>query len=436
MKPRLTVTRAVRIASLVLAPVAATAGTLDAASDRFLQAATPVLVGLWLVMAVALVARLAVESQRPLPAGRRWPWDHLDILTPAGATLLWTAALSLTAAALTGWASLSWIGALGLATVCAVATWTALFAAGPRPWRTAQITRAIVPEIAIEGDALREELRLRGVRIPAGMRLFATGRTAPHGAITRYAVGAEAAGAELRLESELGGAIRGEHRAPAMTLWLGDTLGLTRTPAIQRGEAAFTVLPRPADVSGARGLLGEGGDDALPRQVLHRPTEGTFRIRDYVPGDDARRIHWVRSQNADRLIMRLPDEVPPEDPAVRLVLDTELGSTGELGAVDELSCRAPAQLLDAMVHVWLGIARSLTASGTRVTLVAAARQAARLAGPVAGPIRRVERQMIVNAPREALRLGARVAWQTELPLTQLLAAGGERQVVVSCRPRT
>ncbi|HEY0195849.1 MAG TPA: DUF58 domain-containing protein, partial [Kofleriaceae bacterium] len=191
-------------------------------------------------------------------------------------------------------------------------------------------------------------------------------------------------------------------------------------------------------------LLGEGGDDALPRQVLHRPTEGTFRIRDYVPGDDARRIHWVRSQNADRLIMRLPDELPPEDPAVRLVLDTELGSTGGLGSVDELSCRAPAQLLDAMVHVWLGIARSLTASGTRVTLVAAARQAGPSAGPLAGPsagpsadpIRRVERQIIATAPREALRLGARVAWQTELPLTQLLAAGGERQVVVSCRPRT
>jgi hypothetical protein len=128
----------------------------------------------------------------------------------------------------------------------------------------------------------------------------------------------------------------------------------------------------------------------------------------------------VRSLQANQLVMRLPDEVPPAEPALRLVLDCELAG------IDDLSCRAPHQLLDALVHIWLGIARALVASGTRVTLVAAARTGDRIAA--------VERPMRARSPREGLRLGARVAWQTEVPLQALLAPG-VKQVVVSARPR-
>jgi uncharacterized protein (DUF58 family) len=422
-------TRALRVSTLVLAPVAATAGSLYAKDDKLITTAAPVLVVMWMIMASTILLRLLHETRRraAVPDGRRWPWDHFDVLTATGATTMWTSAVALTIASLTGWASVSLLGVLGLGAMYVVATWTAIIAGGAAPWQHAKITRTIVPEIAVEGDSLREEIRLSGVRIPYGMRLFATGRTTRHGVITRYAVGAEASGVELKLESDLGGAVRGEHQAPAMTLWLGDTLGLTRTPIVRRGTAAFTVLPRPGVVDGARGLLGHGGDDAMSRPTLRQPTEGSFRIRDYVPGDDSRRIHWVRSLQADRLIMRLPDEVPPADPAVRVVLDTELGELGELTGIDDLTCRAPHQLLDALVHVWLGIGNSLMASGTRVTLVAAAHQGDRIAA--------VERKMIARAPREVLKLGARVAWQAQVPLAALLARSPERQVVVSCRPR-
>ncbi|HEU4728240.1 MAG TPA: DUF58 domain-containing protein, partial [Kofleriaceae bacterium] len=246
-----------------------------------------------------------------------------------------------------------------------------------------------------------------------------------HGAITRYALGAEAGRAEVKLESDLGPAVRGEHHAPALRLWLGDTLGLTRTPVIERAAAAFTVLPRPGVVDGARALLGAGGDDAMSRPAQHQPTDGTFRIREYVPGDDTRRIHWVRSLQANQLVVRLPDEVPPAEPAARLVLDTELGRT------EILSCRAPHQLLDALVDIWLGIARSLAEGGVRVTLVAAARTGDRPDDPIVA----VERPMIARSPRGALRLGARIAWQPQVPLASLLVTGAARQLVVSARPR-
>jgi uncharacterized protein (DUF58 family) len=438
--------RAVRIATLVLAPLAATAAMERARDARFLHTAVPVLVISWITLALAVVVRLAVETRRRGPGARPRPWDHLDVLTATGASMLWAGAGALAIAGITGWASLSVIGALGLGTVYLVALWTQLAAAGGAAWRDATIARAILPATSVEGDSLREEIRLAGVRIPAGMRLFVTGQTTPHGVTTRYAIGAEAGRAEVKLESDLGPAVRGEHRAPALKLWLGDTLGLTRTPVIERGVAAFTVLPRPGAVDGARALLGAGGDDAMSRPTQHQPTDGTFRIREYVPGDDTRRIHWVRSLQTNQLVMRLPDEVPPAEPAVRLVLDTELGAT------ELLSCRAPHQLLDALVHIWLGIARALAAEGVRVTLVAAARNGrdpnGRLTGDLngeptgepAGDSRRarltaVERPMIARSPREALRLGARVAWQAEVPLASLLVTGPARQLVVSSRPR-
>jgi uncharacterized protein (DUF58 family) len=190
---------------------------------------------------------------------------------------------------------------------------------------------------------------------------------------------------------------------------------------IQRGEARFSVLPRPVTVTGARTLLGPGGDDAISVPTQRQPTEGTFRIREYAPGDDTRRIHWVRSLQTQQLVVRLPDEIPPADPVVRLILDNELRGT------EALTCDAQHQLLDALVRVWLGVGRALSETGTRVVLVTAAAQG--------GGLATVERPMIARAPREAVRLGGRVTWQGEVALSSMLARDPVRQLVVSCRPR-
>lgn len=407
-----------RIATLVCAPwIAMIAGSLGA-RDPFFTVAVPILAVLWLAMVVAVTTRATRhESRAEL-------WEGVDVLTATGAATLWSSTAALVLATATGWASLAVLGVLGLGAVEVAGTWTALVAGGDRPWRDALIRRAITPEIAIEGDPLREEITLAGVRIPAGTRLFVVGWTTWHGAVTRYVVGADAGRAEIKLTAELGGARRGEHRAPLLRLWFADTLGLTRTQVTYRGSADFVVLPKPALVDGARGLLATGGDDRAA-EPARQPTEGVFRIRDYVPGDDTRRIHWVRSVQADKLIMRLPDETPPAAPAVRLVLDNELNPAYAY------LCRAPNELLDALVDVWLGVASALTAAGTRVTLVAAAAPAAH--GEQVEPIERV---VHAGAPREALRLGARVGWQNQVALTRLLARGPGRSLVVSARIRT
>jgi uncharacterized protein (DUF58 family) len=415
--------KGLRMATLVFAPLLAALSMTAVPNAPWVGTAMPVLLTLWFIMHGALTARVIYEGYRPREDSPdiRTAWDHFDVLTATGASMMWMSVVALFAASVTGWASLSVVGMLGLGAVHLTVLWTAFAAGGDAPWRRAAIARAILPELAIEGDALREEVRITGVVIPAGMRLFATGWTTLHGATTRYAVGADASRAELRLESDLGAATRGEHRAPPLTLWLGDVLGLTRTPAVHRGEARFLVLPRQAVVRGVHQALGAGGDDAISRPARQQPSDGTFRIRAYVPGDDMRRIHWVRSLQINSLVVRLPDEIPHADPDVRLVLDNELRGT------DSLTCRAPHDLLDTLVRVWLGIARTLAEAGSRVTLVAAVDHA--------GAITALERPMIARSPAEALRLGGRVAWQGELPLTTLLTDHPTKQVIVSSRPR-
>jgi uncharacterized protein (DUF58 family) len=382
-------------------------------TNAMIYTAGQILLGMWITTIGALLV-LALDARRSGVS----VWQRIDVLTSSGAAMMVSGASALYLAWAIGWASLSVIGVLGVGAVYLAVIWTALVASSSAPWRHAKIERSIIPERSTEGEPLREEIRLTNVSIAPGMRLFISGRAMRHGALSRYSVDARASGADLRLESELGPAQRGEHHAPPLELWLGDIFGLTRTAAIHRAEAHFTVLPRPIAVENAQHLLADGGDapTSVPAHAI--PTEGSFRIREYVDGDDTRRIHWLRSLQQNRLIVRLPDEIPPADPAVRLVLDNELAGT------ETLACRAPAEMLDALVGLWLGIGKALADRGTRVTLVAAVGDSVK------------ERTLVARSPRaQAILLGAQVSWQTSVPLQAALRDRGERQIIVSCRPR-
>jgi uncharacterized protein (DUF58 family) len=414
--------RTFRLGTLVAPALLVALVTSGAHRGHVLHVVGVVLTLLWLVLAGALFVQFVFalrDNVRSRDAAS--PWDRIDVLTAGGAAMLWTGTGALAASALTGWASLSVVGVLGVGTVYIAAVWCAIVAAGKRPWRDAVVTREVLPALATEGDTLREEIRLVDVAIPPGMRLFVLGRAHRHGALSRYVVDNKDAGGEVLLESELGPAPRGEHRAPPLALWLGDVLGLARTAVVHRGPCEFTVVPKQLAVDGAKVLLGAGGDDANSIQTKHMPTEGTFRIRDYAPGDDARRIHWVRSVQRDQLVVRLPDEIPPAEPAVRLILDNELFGT------DTLTCRAPDDILDVLVRVWLGVGKALVDQGTRVTLVAAVDKA--------GTIAAVERALIPRTTSVAARFGARIEWQASLPLCAIVADRREKQIVISSRPR-
>jgi uncharacterized protein (DUF58 family) len=414
------VRRAARIATLVVPSLAAWLvvranlhGGDPGQQDPLVRAGLTALVPLFCVMAAALLVR-AVEA-----AGARREWtEALDILTAPGRALVWTAALATAGASVIGWASLSVLGLCGLGVAYLTVTWAALVAAGDEPWRAVTVTRRFAPSTAIEGDALREQLTVAGARVPAGFRLIVRGGVARH-VSTLYALDTDRSDSDIALEAELGPARRGEYAVPPAELWLQDLFGLCRSRVMRLGAGKLTVLPRPTAVDDLAAVAAARGDDAdsVPAQKL--PTEGCFRLRTYTTGDDARRIHWVRSLMARELVVRLPDELPPEQPMVRLVLDTQL-----VGAA-ALPTPATGQLCDALVRVWLSAGQALVARGVRVTMVAS----------VDEPARMVERAMTPQSAGALARIGARVGWQGALPVEALLGDDGVRNVVVSARPR-
>ncbi|MDB4970963.1 MAG: hypothetical protein JWN44_6652 [Myxococcales bacterium] len=407
--------RGARVASLLvpslLAWVVVRLSQSDARGDgQVVRAGMQALLPLFVVMAAALLVR-AVEA-----AGARRSWtEALDILSGPGRALVWTAAAATAGAPAVGWASLGVLGLAGLAVAYALVTWTALVAAGEEPWRGLVVTRSFSPATAVEGDALKEELTLSGTRVPAGFRLLVRAGLARH-RTTAYALDGDAAGGEIALTAELGEARRGCHDAGPAELWLQDLFGLCRSRVVRLGAGGVTVLPRPEPVDDLDATAAVRGDDAESVPSVRLPTEGCFRIRPYATGDDARRIHWVRSLAARELMVRLPDEIPPELPSVRLVLDTQL-----VGAA-ALTTPATGQLCDALVRVWISAGQSLVARGVRVTMVC-----------VAGD-RVVAREMTPQSSGALLRLGARVDWQATQPVEALLSDGA-RQIVVSARPR-
>jgi uncharacterized protein (DUF58 family) len=354
---------------------------------------------LWALLAGAIVlfvlGRLA-RRRRPIFA-------QTDILTASGSALSWTSALAIMGAVWIGWASLAVVGLVGAGIfhVVVLYTFIVLRRSGPT------ISRRFVPEILTEGEDVVEEVRIAGNPIPVGFRLFLTGRIGPRWATSRYVVeGAETTG-ETVLESNVGPAVRGDYDAPPLEAWLEDVFGICRSMREPVAVALLRVLPRASAIEKAPLLAGRGIGPRAPREAPRLPTEGSFDLREYHESDDVRRIHWVRSLAAGELIVRLPDEVPPDRPRVRVVLDTFFPWALSL------ECDAPSELLDASVRVWLAVGRALAESGAQVTLVSALRDAERGFAPV--------RHLLLSRAHEAaLRLGAQIAWQNQVKLDELL----------------
>jgi uncharacterized protein (DUF58 family) len=398
-----------RIASLFVPSWGAWYVTFTAARPGdLLEGVAYTLGGLWVLLINALIVRgIALSALRGRAAATRTAplIAQMDVLTSAGAALAWLSALALIGAVWLGWASLAVVGLLGTGLLHAVVLLAFVALRSADPLRGAIIGRRFVPEVVTEGDAVVEQLRFDGVRIPLGFRLFVTGRVGPRFATSRHVLEAGESGAEVLLETDVGPAVRGEHDAEPLEVWLQDTFGLCRSVRVSTAAAHLTVLPRMRDAEKTVPLLARGHGPRAPRPASRIPTEGHFHLREYQQGDDVRRIHWMRSAASRELVVRLPDEIPPDRPRVRLVLDTFFPEA------DTLACDGPHELLDSMVSVWLAVGKALIESGARVTLAVAI--------PRGDGVVVARHELTLRAPDAALRIGAQVLWQSRIPVDQL-----------------
>lgn len=406
MRARTQFTHLFRIGTLVAPSLIAWQVACDAPHrDELSRVVGDTLAPMWLLLTAALIVRAASLSMKKTddPTIRVLP--RLDVLTGTGSWLAWMSAGAVMLAVRLGYASLAAIGLMGGGLLHLVALY-ALFALRRDPLGNGTVTRSLTPITPIEGDDVTEEITIDNARIPLGYRMFISGRVGPRWATSRHVLEASDSNSTVVLESQIGPAIRGTQDAAPIELWLEDTFGLTRSHVQTAGAMPLIVNPKMRAVDkGTVPLLARGLGERIAKRTNRLPTEGNLDLREYRDGDDVRRIHWIRSLAANQLMVRLPDEIPPDRPKVRIILDTYFPDSFALDT------DVPNEVLDAMVATWIAVGRAFAERGTRVTLVTAASQNGQVVP------RRLE--LSPRQPNDALALGASITWQGNLQVDDL-----------------
>ena len=157
--------------------------------------------------------------------------------------------------------------------------------------------------------------------------------------------------AYLRLGSEYCGRIR----ISVEQVKLYDCLGLIGVPCGCTGEAHMTVQPDtfPIRVNLIPNPDSQEDSDSYSQERPGADLTETFQIREYVPGDSIRQIHWKLSGKFDRLIVR-----DPALPITRNVL-VFWERTGQSGNV---------RRIDAQAETVVSLCRSLADGGVQFML--------------------------------------------------------------------
>ena len=157
--------------------------------------------------------------------------------------------------------------------------------------------------------------------------------------------------ASLRLGSEYCGRIR----ISVEQVKLYDCFGLIGVPCGCTGEAHMTVQPDtfPIRVNLIPNPDSQEDSDSYSQERPGADLTETFQIREYVPGDSIRQIHWKLSGKFDRLIVR-----DPALPITRNVL-VFWERTGQSGNV---------RRIDAQAEAVVSLCRSLADGGIQFVL--------------------------------------------------------------------
>lgn len=278
------------------------------------------------------------------------------------------------------------------------------------------IDREMSPTVVDAGDAVEERFFLARVPVPPGFRLHIEEQL-PHrlGGDTRFALDRNVSRAEVTVAAPLPRTPRGVYRLGPADVWYEDILGLTRVFVASRASASLRSLPRLRPIVFERKPRSSSKSEG-PLSVLSRiATEEHFRTRQYVPGDDLRRVHWKQSINTGNLMVRVPEAIPYAPTRVRLVLDTFLPPGWRMAATtggrrlkpgERAVARAPEvmdDVLDLLVEGWVGLAHMLLKRGEKVTLVAPVREGDDIV------VREIECKR--GEERKWRAIGADAAWQ-------------------------
>lgn len=339
------------------------------------------------------------------------------ILTPRGFLVLLTGLAFLVLSLAYQWADLGVIAVLALSAfylVTSVSAFLSSFIArrfsNNLLERGAAVHRHYAPGVARAGDLVRDTLDVKGVPVPPGFFLTIEGKLPPRlSTEVRHVIPPKPRDERLSLSVLLKRTPRGTYDVPPLRIAFTDLLGLTSTTVASLATARLRVLP----AGGPAEIIAPPPSNTEEPDILARPhrfpTEDLFRFREYVAGDDTRRIQWEMSLRAGRMIVKTPDSRESSAKRVVVALDTWV----PLDWLDHTAVLDDA--LDSLVETWLAIAHQLVSQGEKVTLVLVARADDGALRP--------ELLSSNGNHAHALDAGARAEWQSQFRIEDLLDFG-------------
>ncbi|QUH03929.1 DUF58 domain-containing protein [Saccharopolyspora erythraea] len=216
------------------------------------------------------------------------------------------------------WAGYPLLRALGGMLLAAV---LAAVAVTVRPVRVA-VTRSVYPDRIERGSSALARLRMRN---PSGKRQPAFLATDHAGGATQTVrIRPLPPEGEATYHYELAIRTRGKTTVGPLMLHRADPFGLA-TNRLPTGETA-TLWVHPRQFA-ARALVGAHPRHHHEGATTDDPLHGSMDLRDvreYVPGDEVRHMHWKATARTGRLMVR--ELADPQQPRSTVLLDTRPGS--------------------------------------------------------------------------------------------------------------
>ena len=167
----------------------------------------------------------------------------------------------------------------------------------------------------------------------------------------RVVVGGVPARNEQLVSYRLVPRVRGQYSLGPTSMWITDPFGLARIRIESAASGRLVVYPRVEDVPASEmALRGAGRGDSKARE-LHRSAAEFYTMREYMIGDDLRRIHWPSVARTQKLMIR-QDEATRRS-AATIVLDNRAFTLGPVGSAG----------FERAVSIAASIGRSLAKAG-------------------------------------------------------------------------
>ncbi len=141
-------------------------------------------------------------------------------------------------------------------------------------------------------------------------------------------------GRRAAIRYEVTGRLRGHWEFGPVRVWIRDPFGLVARPRPVAADGAVTVYPPVVELPRGLPLSGHlgSGTSGRPRPGAHG--DDLAMVREYVRGDDLRKVHWRSTAHRGQLMVRQDES--PQSPTATLVLDLREGHHAGVGAASSL----------------------------------------------------------------------------------------------------